>query len=308
MMKRLFILFFFVFLMCASILKCTPFQCAHPSQALSVTFSEYYLVLLVDARHLDYSNGRSLLKTMAKHPRDGSKNGDVGHAWILLSGTLNGKRICIEGGHSGEAGETEPCYLEGIWNAIEFGNSNPSENQIRHPTVEPNPIKYLWQERQDGFFQKGSGGHLPTYAVKVNLSRDQFLEILNNIHPAHYDYSKYSIIGNQCSSFVERIAALAGLELESKIEVPIPSFLRIGSSSYPLWRDPIYCRMVISSPDVLEGSMKQAVVAGKAEYALKWYYKHRCRKHSLICRLRSAVKQCSKLSDQCQRARLHYLL
>ncbi|MFQ5730011.1 MAG: hypothetical protein ACE5GN_06590, partial [Waddliaceae bacterium] len=56
-----------------------------------VSSSDYYLILAVDARHLDYSNGKELLRTMVKHPSDGSKNSDVGHAWILLHGVVDGK-------------------------------------------------------------------------------------------------------------------------------------------------------------------------------------------------------------------------
>ena len=60
------LLFFFSFIACAE--------------------EEYFVVFLVNARGLDYTDTLKFLKTVAKHPRDGSKNGDVGHAWVYLKG------------------------------------------------------------------------------------------------------------------------------------------------------------------------------------------------------------------------------
>ena len=76
--------------------------------------ADNYLVLLVNARHLDYTNGASLIRTVAKHPSDGTKNGDVGHAWIMLHGIVDGRHVHIEGGHSGELGRCQPRYFEGV--------------------------------------------------------------------------------------------------------------------------------------------------------------------------------------------------
>lgn len=67
--------------------------------AALVASEDPYIVFLVNARQLDYSSFRSVLRTIAKHPSDWSKNGDVGHAWIYLKGDE-----VIEGGHSGELG------------------------------------------------------------------------------------------------------------------------------------------------------------------------------------------------------------
>src|SRR4051794_20263360 len=66
--------------------------------------SDFYLVIFVNARHLDYTDCRSFLYTVAKHPSDRSKTGDVGHAWVYLKGIVHGEKVCIEGGHSGELG------------------------------------------------------------------------------------------------------------------------------------------------------------------------------------------------------------
>ena len=128
--------------------------------------SPYFLIVLVDARHLDYTDGRSLLRTLVKHPSDGSKNSDVGHAWIYLHGIVNDQNIGLEGGHSGELGIYQPRYFEGIMNYLEYGYANPTSQQQSCPRHESNPVKYLWEIQQDGFFQKGSGGHCPTFCSK----------------------------------------------------------------------------------------------------------------------------------------------
>ena len=66
----------------------------------SLASLENFIIFAVDARKLDYSDCSRLLKTMAKHPSDGSKNSDVGHAWIYLK---QGDSI-LQGGHSAERG------------------------------------------------------------------------------------------------------------------------------------------------------------------------------------------------------------
>ena len=113
--------------------------------------SPYFLVVLVNARHLDYTDNRSFFKTLTKHPSDGSKNSDVGHAWICLRGFLNGEYVEIEGGHSGERGVTQSKYFDGIMNYIDYGYANPSEAQKKAPRFESNPIRYLWETQNDGF-------------------------------------------------------------------------------------------------------------------------------------------------------------
>jgi hypothetical protein len=237
--------------------------------------ANYYLILAIDARHLDYSNGKELLKTMVKHPSDGSKNSDVGHAWILLHGIVDGKCVVVEGGHSGELGRRQPKYFEGVMNYIDYGYSNPSEEQKRCPRGEPNPIKHLWEAQKDGFFQEGSGGHKPTFAAKINLTKAQFESICTFIDPRHYDYSNYAITGNQCSSFAAYVAQLAGVELDFEVAIPIPQILSVNRRRYILWEDPQYSLITLSSPDILEKSLMEAVARGRAEYILPWYLKHR---------------------------------
>lgn len=255
----------FVLLLFLSACSYSPNSVAYRSQYdhLNITYSNcepmqetsYFLVVLVEARHLDYSCPRSFFKTLAKHPSDGSKNGDVGHAWIYLQGNLNNELVCLEGGHSGELGFIQPRYMEGVFLNYEYGQDNP--------------ISYLWECQRDGFFQSGSGRHYPTFAAKVDLTEDQFQRILR--FAESYDYSEYAITGNQCSSFAAQAAAFAGLNLDCEITMAVDPCLYIGGRKIGLWEDPVYSEITFSSPDILERSLMQAVVERRAEYALPWY-------------------------------------
>ena len=230
---------------------------AEPSRSLKKEMEEtsHFLIICVNARHLDYTNAPSFIRTLAKHPSDGSKNGDVGHAWIYLRGNNEGVPITIEGGHTGEFGLVQAPYMEGVMDNIEYGCDNP--------------VKYLWETQYDGCFQAGSGKHTPTYAAKINLSPCQFESMLAFIQ--QYDFCKYSLTGNQCSSFAVQIAKLAGWNLQDKVTMHLPRAL----DGFTLWTDPCYSHITFSSPDILEKRLKQSVACGEAETALSWYRKHR---------------------------------
>lgn len=237
--------------------------------------SDYFLVILVDARHLDYTEGWKFFHSVAKHPSDCSKNGDVGHAWIYLQGKRDGKTLSIEGGHSGER-ETPPArYFDGLMNYHDWGYANPTDEQIKNPRYEPNPVKYLWTQREDGFFQRGAGGHSPTFAAKVSLTPQQFEQILHFIHPKRYPYKNYALQGPHCTSFVTAVAKIAGLSLKSHEKMAIPPRVLFGRCWIRLWEDPFYSTFTFPTPDVLEKSLIQAVERGEAEDALNWYWKNK---------------------------------
>lgn len=244
---------------------CTPMQ-----------EDDYFLIILVDACHLDYTDACQFFQSVATHPSNGSRRGDVGHAWIYLQGKRkDGSVFVLEGGHSGERLEPPPRYFDGIMNYNDWGYANPTREQMRNPCYEPNPIKYLWTMREDGFFQKGSGGHIPTFAVKVSLSRQQFEEILSFVKPSSYPYRRYALLGPQCCTFVAQVAALAGLSLNTQTTMAVSPMIYYRKTWIRLWEDPCYSTLVFSTPDVLEKSLIQAVESGEAEYALDWYLQHK---------------------------------
>ncbi len=228
----------------------------HICQAQEMNESDYFLIILVDARHLDYSNSQRFLQTFTKHPSNGSKEAQVGHAWIYLKG----KECTIEGGHTGEYGIIRPRYVDGIMHYIEQGDSNP--------------IRYLSQPLNDGIFQKGSGGHTPSYAAKFDITKEQFHSIFTYIHPKRYPYEKYSLTRRQCTSFVAQVAALADIYLDTEVTMNILSTGKISGCCIPLWKDPKYAEITFASPDILEKSLIEKVQVDEAESAMFWYRKN----------------------------------
>jgi hypothetical protein len=240
--------------------------------------SDYSLLILVDAKHLDYSDAGTLVSTIAKHP-NGSREQDIGHAWILLSGIKEGKRIVMEGGHSGELGVHAPRYLEGI-----------IMNQH-----EPNPIRYLFSSLPDGYFEKGPGRHKPTYAIGLEITEEQFLAISDLIEKEKYNFSQYSLTENQCVTFVSKAAAIAGIELEHEVTVTVPQYVTLAGKKVKLWQDDKYKELVVSTPDRLEKSMMEQVAAGHVRPALHFYT-------TVVCSAgTSAKKRGSKQSSLCNR-------
>lgn len=238
---------------------------------LKLFAGDFFVVLLVEAPHLNLSTNRACLKTMAKHPSNWSKNGDVGHAWIYLQGG----GLCIEGGHSGELGITQLTYFQGVMQ--------------KHDQGDPNPAAYLWSTLDDGFFQRGSGGHRPTYAVALPLNQQQFDAILNLLET--YDFSHYSLARQQCCSFVTQVAALVGLELDAQEILVLESTLTVAKEEICLWQDPTFSQLPFESPDRLEQSLRRAVLEGKATPALDWYNRHVAEGESLGRTLRLFPKR-----------------
>lgn len=237
----------------------------------SMQEDDYFLIILVDACHLDYTNTCRFFQSVAIHP-NGCRRGDVGHAWIYLKGKCkDGRSFVLEGGHSGEILDSPVHYFDGIINYNDYGYANPTTKQMSSPRYEPNPIKYLWTMREDGFFQKGSGGHCPTFAAKISLSSQQFEHILSFIRPRHYSYRHYALVGPQCCTFVAQVAALAGLSIDTQMTMHIAPAFYYGKNWIHLWEDPRYSTITFSTPDILEKSLIQAVENGEAEYALDWY-------------------------------------
>lgn len=209
-----------------------------------------FIILAVDARHLDYTNAASFLRTVAKHPSDGSKNSDFGHAWIYLKKYDE----VFEGGHSAERGFLQPRYIEGVCLLAEKGD--------------PSPGRYLWAEQKDGFCELGSGGHRPTFAAKVDLTDEQYEKVVAYI--TTYPFNHYAITGHSCASFVADIALLIGLSLDYQETLTLPSTVM----GMQLWKDPRYSQITLASPDRLEKSLINLVRRGQAEPARQWLVRH----------------------------------
>lgn len=187
----------------------------------------FWLTIFVDARGLDSTNSDRMIQTLAKHP-------DVGHAWLMLEGD----GFAFSGGHSGEISRCQPRYVEGVAALLEAGD--------------PNPARYLWCERKDGFYEEGGGYHRPTYAVKFPITCQGYDAICAFI--AGYDFSRYSLTGSQCCTFVVEAARLGGINL---------CCLETMKLSSVLWSDPKYASITFGSPDHLQRSLKRSVKEGR---------------------------------------------
>jgi hypothetical protein len=212
-----------------------------------------YLVVLVDAKGIDYSSPERFLKTMAKHPRGDKQDRSIGHAWLILAGPLT----WLECGHTGEFGLERPGYRDSVQGAID--------------RADPNPIATFWTDLKDGRREAGSGGHEPSAAVRFDLTQQQYESI--RVFIADYDYSSFSIREKACTAFVTQAATLADVTLGHLVTLDIPMRTRFQGKEVQWWSDPRYSRLTFGSPDVLEKSLKQAVENGIGRDWLKEYRK-----------------------------------
>ena len=74
---------------------------------------DYFLVVLVDAQHADYTSSSGYLMSLAatfvhQHYLD------PGHAWIVLAGIQDGKPWIFEGGHTVDCREVTKYYAKNL--------------------------------------------------------------------------------------------------------------------------------------------------------------------------------------------------
>lgn len=231
--------------------------------AVTSNDEEYFLVIFVDAYHLNYQSVESFIRSIRALPQKKRNVSSMGHAWIYLYGRAMGKEFSLEGGHSGERDLTTPSYFEGVANYLSYGYVSYQEGL---PTrVEPDPIHYLWTEREDGFFQRGSGGHKPTFAAKVVLTKEQFSQILSFIKPSRYPYSRYSLTEWNCCTFVQKVAFLADLHIDCRKTYNIERETTLFGTRLQLWTDTRYSQITIITPDTIEEALIKAVNENRAE-------------------------------------------
>ena len=214
-------------------------------------FGHCSLVVLAAGQGFDFSSPEGFLHTMRKHPRGGKNDRSVGHSWLVLNGPLT----WLEGGHTGEFDEVHPNYSLSVAAAIKLGD--------------PNPLACLWTNRGLGRFEVGSGGHIPSAAVRFELTTNQYAAIRAFIDG--YDFKNFNLRDHVCTHFVARAAARAGLTLGHQVTLNIPKQTRFMGRHVIWWTNPAYSRITVGSPDVLEKSLKLAVEKGLGRDVLKEY-------------------------------------
>lgn len=195
----------------------------------TVTGSEYYLVVYVQSRNLNYISSQAFIESMQNSP-------DFGHAWIYLKGPGS----IIYGGHSGERGVAKPRYFDGVMEYLEC--------------ADPNPIKYLWEDLSDGFMQKGSGGHKATTAVRISLNRNQWISALECIQT--YDFRSYSLTQNQCCCFVQKVLGAVGISIDSTVILRIDEIVNVFGEHYRIRSDEKYAAITLFTPEKLEQKLR----------------------------------------------------
>jgi hypothetical protein len=259
---------FAVLLACLSAIAASLVRAQYPGDARESRASPHYLVLLVHATGLDYQNQANLLRSLYKSQM---KGGFVGHAWVLLSGIENGRRTIVEAGLS-PRGATGLQFFQGVLQLAEFGYVDPTDEQKNHPRHEPDPISYLWLDQGNGYLQPASEHSLrPTYAAKLDLNPDQYQRIKARLDPELPSHRSFQLTGQQCSSFVAELAALAGVKLKHQVTMAIPREVQYNGRRVRLWTDPRYSSITLSTPDVVQEDLKRLVASGRAVDALSWY-------------------------------------
>lgn len=224
------------------------------------------LLILFDCPHWDYSDGTLLFRSIARSQATSSSS--IGHAWIYLKGNYQGKAIEIEGGHCAEFGRIQPKYFEGIMNYAQYGSLEKKDGKEKK---EPNPIKYLWEPQKDGIFQKGSGGHIPNYAIDLSITQKQFESIYLFLAQKKYAYTYYHLIYHQCCSLILHVLELCQITLDPWIEVSIPSQIKIADKSLSLWTDPSYKILPLMTPDTVKKELENLFSSADAQNALNRY-------------------------------------
>jgi hypothetical protein len=232
-----------------------------------------FVVFLVAAAHLDYGDQTRLVRQLQKRSR--FKQGFMGHSWVYLEGWDRGRRQVFDAGLSPK-GDGATQFMRGVLDLARYGYVDPTPQQRRDPRVDPNPIAYLWQDQRNGYLQPAAEARLrPSYAARVDLTQDQFRAIRAMMDPGRPSHRSFQLTGQQCSSFLVEVAAQARITLDHLVTILIPSQVRGGGKTLRLWTDPVYSRLTLSSPDVLEQSLKRLVAEGRATDALRWYLNER---------------------------------
>jgi hypothetical protein len=238
---------------------------------ISVFSSEYEVFFLVDSPGINYKNFSLFLQGWAKHPNTQSMDGSIGHAWILLKSPDG----VWEGGHSGEGNFHLPTYAESVLLMMRANH--------------PNPAQALFLTRNDGYLEIGSGGHIPTDAIKTSITKEQYEEIVKLLEGD--DFGQYQLANKQCVTFVQKVGSIVGIDLRAFQTLEIPQSVYVWGKRVHLWNDSQYQKISVATPEGLVKKMRQAVNEKKAIWALKEY-----RKYYQKQRKRTCVKRASSFS------------
>ena len=172
---------------------------------------DYFLVVLVDAQHADYTSSSGYLMSLAatfvhQHYLD------PGHAWIVLAGIQDGKPWIFEGGHTVDCREVTKYYAKNL-----LGLSDEKTN----------PVDCLFSPTSIGSLEAGPGDSHPTFAAAIPLTKEKFDRILALFDENGYDFSHWGVQGPNCVQFALSCLAAVGIEFDCSEPLPVPQSFSI---------------------------------------------------------------------------------
>ena len=221
----------------------TPDADLDPATGTPVGDEGYNLYILTVTANWDYRDSSSFLSTLAKRP--------WGHSWLILESPQDR----LEFGTSGDFGQAKPRYHEGVFQRIRDGD--------------PNPIAYLWETMSDGRFEIGKPDRLPSFVLRMPITRRRHQLIYEYVMQRNYD--RFGIRSHNCTDMVIETAALAGINLIHRIRLTMPPQKRFWGKTLRVWTDPQYRILEYSTPDVLEVDLRHLAELGIGMDATEWY-------------------------------------
>lgn len=219
--------------------------------------SEYFLVVLVDAKHPDYSSPSNYCSSLVPGMLR-CKAPDPGHAWIVIVGTKDGKPWIFEGGHTVNCSAVTKHYIKHL-----LGWSDTKQTE--------NPATALFVPTTVGSLEVGPGENRPSFAAAIPLTQEGFDRISRLFDENGYDFSHWGIQGPNCVQFALSCLSAAGIELSCYDTLSVPQSLSLFGKTLSLWTNPSYSKLTLKTPDLLEKRLLDLVKCGKAFYALPWY-------------------------------------
>jgi len=84
-------------------------------------------------------------------------------------------------------------------------------------------------------------------------------------------YSQFDVRTNNCTDMVVEAAALAGINLISRIHLTFPPEAKFLGWTLRVWTDPQYRILEFGTPEVLEMDLRQLSQTGIGIDATEWY-------------------------------------
>jgi len=214
-----------------------------PATGTCIGDEGYYLYILTEPAYWDFSDATSLLYSIWLRPSE--------HSGIILESPRNR----LESGHTGNFGREDPRYHEGVLQRVR--------------AEDPNPLAYLWHTMSDGQLQIGKPKRPPTFVWRMPITQRRHQLIYEYMMQGKYE--QFDLRTNNCVDMVVKAAALAGINLIHRIRLTLPPEVKFWGRMVRVWTDPQYHILEFSTPEILEGDLRQLAQMGIGSDATEWY-------------------------------------